>query len=154
MNDKSSAPPILPRRAFIAAGLSAALAGSLVGLGFLGQATLARSETFQFSRGLAFAAGEEARLRAYLASALADERVHVAIVGHTGEAGDLAANLALSEERAALAAAMATEMGVDLARISQAGVGGAAPLPKASEEGDRAHQSRLARVEVSLQVRR
>ncbi|MEO1611379.1 MAG: OmpA family protein [Pseudomonadota bacterium] len=146
--------PVLPRRAFVAAGLSAVLAGSLVGLGWIGGASRIETGVFQFSRGLSFAAGEEDRLRALLARALTDERIHVTILGHTGDAGDAAANLALSEERAALAAAMAAELGVSPERVLARGLGGASPLARESGESDRAYQARLARVEASLQMRR
>ena len=42
----------------------------------------------------------------------------------------------------------------DPAQLTVTGVGGAAPLPKRAGESDRAHQSRLARVDVSVQMRR
>lgn len=144
----------LPRRAFVAAGLSAILAGTATSLAILGGLTETDGDSFQFSRGLSLANGEEDRLRGFLASALADERLHVTILGHTGDAGDAAANLSLSEARAELARAMAADLGFAPGRVTSRGVGGAAPLSKEDGESDRAHQSRLARVEVSLQMRR
>lgn len=146
--------PLLPRRAFLAAGLSAVVAGSAVALGLLGGLSAVDAESFQFSRGTSLANGEEGRLRGFLASALPDERVHVTIVGHSGSTGDAAANLALSEERAAFAKALAEEVGIAPSRITASGVGGGAPLSQDSGESDRSYQSRLARVEVSLQLRR
>ncbi|MEM8803590.1 MAG: OmpA family protein [Pseudomonadota bacterium] len=134
--------------------MSAVLAGSAVALGILGGASQVQTGSFQFSRGLSFANGDEARLRGLLAGAVADERIHVTIVGHTGSAGDDAANLELSEERADLAQTMAVTLGIPASRITARGVGGAAPLAKEDGESDRAYQSRLARVEVSLQMRR
>lgn len=148
------ATPILPRRAFVAAGLSAVLAGSAVSLAIFGGMSKVRASSFQFSRGTSLATGEEARLRGLLAQALADERIHVTVLGHTGDAGDPAANLALSDERAAVVHAMALAAGIEPDRITLKGVGGAAPLPQVDGESDRAYQSRLARVEVALQLRK
>ncbi len=146
--------PVIPRRAFVAAALSALAAGGAVTLGMLGGLSSVQSDVFQFSRGTSFVTGEEARLRGLLAEALPDERVHVTIVGHTGDAGDASANLALSEERAARAVSIAQSLGIPGDRITATGVGGDAPLAQANGESDRAFQSRLARVEISLQVRR
>ncbi|MEM9426959.1 MAG: OmpA family protein [Pseudomonadota bacterium] len=146
--------PLIPRRAFVAAGLSAVLAGAAVSLGVIGGVSGVEASAFQFSRGVSLATGEEARLRGILARALPDERIHVTILGHTGDAGDATANLALSEERAALVQSMAQAAGIPPDRITALGLGGAAPLPKEDGESDRAYQSRLARVEVSLQMRK
>ena len=143
-----------PRRAFLAAGLSALFAGSATTLALLGGMSAVSGDTFRFSRGTSFANGEEARLRGLLASALADERLHVTIVGHTGSAGDDAANLELSNRRATFVAEMAVDMGITPERITARGIGGAAPLAQEDGETDRALQSRLARVEVTLQMRR
>ena len=120
----------------------------------LGNLSSPASEVFQFSRGLALAAGEEARLRGFLADALADERVAVTIVGHTGDAGDTEANQTLSVERAEMVRQVAAGMGIAPARMNAQGVGGAAALPKQDGESARAYQARLARVEVALQMRR
>lgn len=146
--------PALPRRVFVAAGMSAVLAGSAIALSVLGGMSDVEASSFQFSRGVSLSAGEEARLRGLLAEALPDERVHVTIVGHTGDSGDVAANLALSEERAALVQAMALAAGIGTDRMTFQGVGGSAPLPKENGESERSYQSRLARVEVTLQLRR
>jgi len=146
--------PVLPRRVFVTAGLSAVLAGAAVLLAIFGGMSDVETSSFQFSRGVSFAAGEEARLRGLLAQALPDQRVHVTILGHTGDAGDVDANLALSEERATLVQAMALAAGIGPDRVTVQGVGGNAPLPKDNSESDRAYQSRLARVEVSLQLRK
>lgn len=152
MNQRET--PFIPRRAFVAAGLSAVLAGSTVSLAVLGGMSRVEASAFQFSRGTSLATGEEARLRGLLAKALPDARVHVTILGHTGDAGDATANLALSEERAALVQAIAEAAGIGPDRMTAQGVGGAAPLPQENGESDRAYQSRLARVEVSLQMRK
>ncbi|MEO0484506.1 MAG: OmpA family protein [Pseudomonadota bacterium] len=144
----------MPRRVFLAAGLSALVAGSASVLAVLGGFTAVASDSFRFSRGTALASGEEARLRGVLALALPDTRIHVTILGHTGDAGDAAANQALSEDRAAYVAAIAEEMGIEPDRITATGIGGGAPLSQDSGETDRAHQARLARVEVTLQQRR
>lgn len=154
MDVKQQNTPLLPRRAFVAGGLSAVLAGAGVGLALLGGVSQVEASDFQFSRGVTLANGEEERLRGILARALPDERVHVTIVGHSGDVGDAAANLSLSEERAALAQSLALGLGIAADRITARGVGGASPLAQEDGESDRAYQARLARVEVSLQVRR
>lgn len=120
----------------------------------LGLVTAPRTDTFRFSRGTALATGEEARLRGVLAEALGDERIDVIIVGHTGSSGDAEANQDLSAERAEAVVDIARDIGLTRDRISATGVGGGDPLPKEEGEGDRAHQARLARVDVTLQVRR
>lgn len=151
MNERE---PRLPRRLFVAAGLAALLAAGGVSLATLGLATAPMTETFRFSRGASFAAGEEARLRGHLLPAVEDERVAVVIVGHTGTQGDEAANLSLSEERAAAARAIAVDAGIAADRITATGMGGAAPAARAPGLSDRAYETSLARVEVTLQVRR
>lgn len=146
--------PVFPRRAFVAAGLSAVLAGAIVSLGIIGVLNAPHQEVFQFSRGLVFASDEEPRLRGFLARTLTDDRYYVVILGHTGDAGEADANLQLSSDRAALVATMAQELGVPLERVFSQGVGGASPLARNEGESARAYQSRLARVEVTLQMRR
>jgi len=122
--------PVFPGRAYMAAGLSALLAAGAVSLAMLGGMSSVTADTFQFSRGVTFAAGEETRLKGIFAQALPDERVHVTILAHTGSAGEEAANLALSAERAALAQQFALELGIPADRITAQGVGGASPLQK------------------------
>ncbi len=145
---------VFPRRAFIAAALSATIAGTVSGLGVLGALSTPHREQFQFSRGTTFAVGERDRLRGHLARALADARMQVIILGHSGTAGETAANMTLSLARAETAAALARELGITHEQITVTGVGGANPLTKDSDESDRAYQSRLARVDVTLQLRR
>ncbi|MEO0381850.1 MAG: OmpA family protein [Pseudomonadota bacterium] len=154
MKETSQIGPALPRRVFLAAGLSAVFAGSAVALGLLGGLSRVHSETFQFSRGTSLAAGEEARLRALLVSALNDDRIHVTIIAHTGSTGDVAANQDLSDMRAEMGQSIARDMGLATNRITARGVGGGSPAAKQTGESDRAHQSRLARMEVALQMRR
>lgn len=146
--------PVLPRRTFVVAGFSAVTAASFVSLGILGGFSRVQQGVFQFTRGLSFAAGQEARLRGLLSEALLDDRIHVTILGHTSDAGNVAANLQLSEERAALVREMAEDMGIDPDRITSNGIGSSAPLDRVDGESDRAFQLRLARVEVALQMRR
>lgn len=146
--------PPLPRRVFLAAGLAALVAGGAVALGILGQVTAPSSQEFRFARGTSFATGEEDRLRGVLTLAAQDDRITVIITGHSGTTGDADANRALSDERAALVRDIALELGVDASRLTAAGIGGGAPLAQGADEGERAWQARLARVEVSLQVRR
>lgn len=152
MTDDTS--PGLPRR-LVLAGLGAAvLAGGSVALATLGQVTAPGTDSFRFARGTAFAAGEEDRLRAFLLQAARDERIHVVATGHSGTTGDPEANRALSVARADMARAIAVEMGIGPERIASAGVGGAAPFAQPQDVTDRAWQAQLARVDVSLQVRR
>jgi len=124
-----------------------------VGLAQLGGLTQVARASFRFSRGVAFATGEEARLRGFLVPALQDDRLFVTMIGHTSQSGEASANLALSLRRAEGAAQLAQSMGLPAARLNVQGVGGAAPLAKDSDESDRAFQSRLARVDVTLQRR-
>lgn len=112
------------------------------------------AESFQFARSTAFVAGEETRLKGFLTTALKDDRIDVVILGHSGTLGDGAANLELSEARAAAALALAEDLGIATSRLTARGVGGGAPLVQEDGEGDRAYQSRLSRVEVTLQMRR
>ena len=154
MSMNKRATPLMPRRAFFAAGLSAVLAGSAASLAVFGKMSEVQASSFQFSRGTSLVAGEEVRLRGLLSQALPDERIHVTILAHTGDAGDVAANLALSEERAAVVQSMALATGIGQDRITVHSVGGASPLPQEDGESDRAYQSRLARVEVALQLRK
>ena len=154
MDVKQKRQPILPRRAFVAAGLSAILAGSAVSLAIVGGLSETERGVFQFSRGVTFANGSEAQLQELLSRALADERTHITVIGHSGTAGEAQANQQLSDERADVVVAMIAKMGIPSERMTAQGVGGASALPKNEGESERAYQARLARVEVSLQKRR
>ncbi|MEM1233483.1 MAG: OmpA family protein [Pseudomonadota bacterium] len=144
----------MPRRAFVAAGLSALCAGGAVALAMLGAVDAPDTQTFQFSRGATLQPGEEERLNALLAAASLDDRIHVTIIGHSGTAGDGNANEELSLQRANVVVDAAAALGVGRGRLTAIGLGGAQPLAQEDGEGDRAYQARLARVDVSLQVRR
>jgi len=78
----------------------------------------------------------------------------VVIVGHSGMEGESSSNLELSEKRAASAQGIAFEMGIAPERVLAAGVGPGAPLPREAGQPDDVYEARLARVEVTLQVRR
>ncbi|MEM9708733.1 MAG: OmpA family protein [Pseudomonadota bacterium] len=146
--------PRLPRRVFIA-GLTAALvAGGATALATLGGLTTATTESFRFSRGVSLANGEETRLRGFLATATEDDRIAVVILGHTGTQGEATANIALSEERAETIRAIAQSLGIDAGRISTGGAGGGTPLPREDGQTARAHETSLARADVTLQVRK
>lgn len=146
--------PALPRRAVLASVLSAVVAGAAGGLVWLGDRALAQTDTFTFSRGTTFGQGEETRLRGFLSQAALNPRLDVLIVGHTGDQGDEEANLALSQARAELARDVALDLGIAIERLSWSGVGGGAPLAQEDGQTSRAHQSAMARVELSLQVQR
>ncbi|MEO0390705.1 MAG: OmpA family protein [Pseudomonadota bacterium] len=154
MTASDTSTPVFSRRAFIAAALSGGVAAGAAALAGLGWLSAPQSSSFAFSRGTSLGTGEEARLRAFLAPALEDDRLHVTIIGHTGQTGEAAANQALSEARAEAGRTIALALGLAPEQITTAGLGGAAPLSKAAEESDRAFQSRLARIDVSLQPRR
>lgn len=143
--------PRLPRRIILAVILAVAAAGVAVGLVSFRVVTAPETESFRFSRGTAFAAGEAVRLKGFLAPAVQDGRTSVIIVGHSGLQGERAFNLALSEKRAASAQGIALEMGIAPERVSAMGVGRDAPLPRETGQSEDAHEARLARVEVTLQ---
>jgi hypothetical protein len=146
--------PILPRRAILASILSAGLAGAGLMLSIWGGVSRVRHDSFAFFRGEQFAQGEEERLGGLLAQALSDERLFVTIIGHAGTVGDSMMNVKMSSIRAEKVAGIAKEIGIPDSRMKVASVGGAQPLPKKEGESDRAYQSRLARVEIFLQVRK
>lgn len=146
--------PGLPRRAVIGAVLVAASLGAAAALGIAGAALMPAQEDYLFSRGTGFATGEEARLKARLADLAGDDRIVLRITGHSGTQGDEAANLALSEDRAEAARAVALAAGVPVRQIAwSGGVGGGAPLSRDNDVTDRAYQSSLARVTLSWQLR-
>jgi len=147
-------PPVLPRRAIIAAGLAGLTGGSAVALAMLGGVDRPDIAIFQFSRGLSFAGDDEDRLRGFLSKSLTDRRIKISIIGHTGNTGSSDANQLLSDQRAALGARVAENLGIEADRITARGMGGTAPLAKRQDESDRAYQSRLARLEIVLQVAR
>jgi len=146
--------PPSPRRIILAGILAVAAAGVAGGLVSFRAATAPETESFRFSRDSAFAAGEAARLKGFLAPAVQDDRLSVIIVGHSGLQGESAASLALSEKRAASAQGIALEMGIPPERVSATGVGRDAPLPRKAGQSEDAHEAMLARVEVTLQMRR
>lgn len=146
--------PGVPRRAVIGAVLVAAALGGAAALGIAGAALSPAHDDFLFSRGTSFATGEEARLKARISELAADDRITLRITGHSGTQGDEAANLALSEDRAEAARAVALSAGLPVRRIDwSGGVGGGDPLPRESDVTDRAFQSSLARVTLSWQIR-
>jgi outer membrane protein OmpA-like peptidoglycan-associated protein len=150
----SDSEPWPPRRLFLAGGLAAVVAGGATALASLGAAAAPRTETFRFSRGTALAAGEEARLKGFLAPAAQDDRLGVFVLGHSGTQGEAAANLALSERRAAKVEALALAMGISAERVRATGVGANAPLRRSGDQPERAYEAQLARVDVTLRVRR
>jgi outer membrane protein OmpA-like peptidoglycan-associated protein len=65
------------------------------------------------------------------------------IEGHTDNVGDKAANLKLSNARAAAVAAWLTGQGIDAARLSTAGLGDTQPVADNSTEDGRAKNRRV-----------
>jgi outer membrane protein OmpA-like peptidoglycan-associated protein len=142
-----AAAPAVPRRAVIGAGLVALAIGLAAWAGLSGAALAPASTDYQFSRGTQLATGEEARMKADIARAAADDRLHLRVIGHSGTEGDAAANMRLSEDRAEAARGIALAAGLPASRIDWVGgVGGGDPLPRGDDMGDRAYQSGLARV--------
>ena len=146
--------PGLPRRLFLAAGLSAVTVSAAVALGVLGALEVPQTAQFAFSRGTNLASGEEARLRGFIAQALEDNRLEVVVTGHTSGQGDTEANLDLSAARAQMVADIAREMGLPGDRVTANGVGGGDPLARPDGMSDRAYQTLLSRVDVTLKVHR
>jgi outer membrane protein OmpA-like peptidoglycan-associated protein len=146
--------PKPPRRLILASLLAAGIAGVAVLLGGMGYVTAPKTESFRFARSTVFADGEEDQLRRFLLAAVQDDRVKVVIVGHSGTAGDAEANQQLSLSRAVVAEQIAVGLGIPPDNVSAVGLGGAAPLDQADGVGERAWQAQLARVDVTLQVRR
>ncbi|WP_462329032.1 OmpA family protein [Thiohalocapsa halophila] len=66
--------------------------------------------------------------------------------------GDPAANLALSERRAAVVAETLAALGFARDRLAAIGVGAAEPLPRRDAEGELSYQKRLGRASVLLRV--
>ena len=146
--------PMLPRRAFLAATLSAITVGAAGALAWIGGLGAPQTESYRFSRGTNLAEGELARMRGHLARAVQDTRFDVVIVGHTGDQGDGAANLALSTERAEVAAAEARQLGLEDSRLTIIGAGGGSPMARGPDQSERAYQASLARVEITLRPQR
>lgn len=146
--------PKPPRRLILASLLAAGLAGGAVLLGTMGYVTAPATESFRFARSAVFADGEEDQLRRFLLAAVQDDRVKVVVVGHSGTMGDAEANQKLSLSRAEAAGQIAVSLGIAADRLNVVGLGGAAPLTQAEGISDRAWQAQLARVDVTLQVRR
>jgi outer membrane protein OmpA-like peptidoglycan-associated protein len=75
----------------------------------------------------------------------------VVVRGHTGSRGDPASNQELSQERAeAVKRYLIVTHNIDEARLRAVGYGGERPLARVADEGDRAYQYRLPRVELFL----
>ncbi|MEM6306786.1 MAG: OmpA family protein [Pseudomonadota bacterium] len=152
--DQPRRTPLFPRRAIWASVISVLLASGFVVLIILGNLTAPVPHSFQFSRATNLAVGEDQRLRAVLSDVVADDRLWVTVVGHSGTIGDAQANTDLSTARADTVRDLALQLGIRTGQINAIGVGGARPLPQSDGESERAYQSRLARVDVTVQLRR
>lgn len=139
----------VPRRFVLGAVLSGLGVAALAAAGVIGVAAAPTAESFRFARGTSLAPGESERLDAFLNGIAGDPRRQLRIIGHSGTDGPSDANLALSNERAAIAVERARSLGIARERIVfSGGLGGAAPLARLDGESDRGYQSRLARVEI------
>lgn len=140
----------LPRRYLLGAALaSIAVAGSLA-LDIVGRSARIEPLMLQFTRGTTLAAGEAVKVSAFVGSLIAEPRIQFHVQGHTGDVGDADANLALSQQRADLAAKLLQDAGVDPAQIAAVqGIGGTNPLPELGDESTREHQRRMARVTIT-----
>lgn len=143
-------PPMrVPGRVYLGAVLAGIAVAGLVALGLIGAAEAPAQAEFRFTRGVEFAPGEEARLRGHLIELAADPDRFVRIVGHTGVQGDGDANQDLSEQRAAVAASVARDVGVpDERLLTVTGVGGGAPLANDQGLGHREWERSLSRVTI------
>ena len=146
-------PMAVPGRVYFGALVVGVAIAGLVALGVLGADEAPKTTDFRFTRGLELAPGEDARLRGALTALAAQPDRLVRITGHTGQQGDAAANLDLSNERAAFVASIAQAMGLPSDRIlSVAGVGGGDPLPKPNGTTEREWERSLSRVTVTDQA--
>lgn len=122
---------------------------------FIGKANTHQPIVLQYSRSTNLSSGEQERLDAFIGQTIGEERILFHVLGHTGERGDVAANLDLSKKRAAHVADLLQKAGVSDDRISFVdGVGAADPLPALSDETESARQRRMARVVVTVVVKK
>jgi outer membrane protein OmpA-like peptidoglycan-associated protein len=103
--------------------------------------------------GITFATGQatitpasDAVLNDVLAVLTANADWKLRIEGHTDNVGDKAANLKLSNARAAAVASWLTGKGIDAARLSTAGLGDTQPLGENTTEDGRARNRRVVLV--------
>ncbi len=142
-----------PVRGAMGAILAAAITAGSVFLFDLGKIDAPTADDFHFTRGVSFADGEEARLKGYLASIAAEDRVHLRITGHTGTKGDDPANQKLSTQRAQAVEGILSDLGFSASRIDWVGgIAGANPLPRDADQSEREWERGLSRVTVEAFV--
>lgn len=145
----------IPKRYFLGAALAACAVGGALAFGVVGALDAPDSETVRFTRGTSLAPGEDTRIAALAARVVGEPRLKVHVLGHTGEIGDAAANLALSQDRAQAVADRLIQSGIPADRVAGVdGIGGAEPLTRIDGESDREYQRRLARVTIQVFVTR
>lgn len=116
----------------------------------MGQAERPGLYTIDFRRGTQTIPEAKVTLAQIVRDATVREDAAIILTGHSGTLGDAEANQTLSAERARVIEERLTAEGLDDTRIRSFGVGGNEPLERTEEEGDRAYQRRLARVEVTV----
>ncbi len=141
-----AAAPAVPRRAVIGAGLVALAIGLAAWAGLSGAALAPASTDYQFSRGTQLATGEEARMKADIARAAADDRC---ICGSSAIAGPRATQPPTCACPKIAPKPPAASRWRPVCR--PAGSTGSAgrrrrSAPRGDDMGDRAYQSGLARV--------
>lgn len=106
--------------------------------------------TVRFDVGTRLVEADTAGLTA-VADALLDAPTTVAVItGHTGPEGDPAANLSLSEQRAAAVAERLTAAGVPSDRLRIRGAGGAVPPPDIADASAAERAAATKRAEIRL----
>lgn len=148
-------PMLIARRYLIGSILCAVAIGGALALDRIGSAAVREPLTVQFARGTTLAPGEGERLSAFVGAHIAEPRLTVHILGHTGQRGEAAANLALSQERADAVAALLLEAGLEQSQIlSVQGAGAAEPLDAMPGESSGALQRRMSRAVVTPVLRK
>lgn len=139
-----------PLRYILGAVLAAIAVAGALALDVVGRSARIEPLTLQFTRGTTLAAGEAVKVATFAGALIGEPRVMFHVQGHTGDVGDVDANLALSRQRAEMAAKLLQDAGIDAERIAAAqGVGGTDPLPELEDESSREHQRRMARVTIT-----
>jgi outer membrane protein OmpA-like peptidoglycan-associated protein len=119
-------------------------------LDHIGREQQPRHYTIHFSSGLNMESGAESAID-LVAVRMRENPGYAALVkGHTGTRGDPAVNHDLSRDRAKMVEEELTQKGIDPDRIETFALGGAEPLERQPDEGDRSYARRLRRVEITL----
>jgi outer membrane protein OmpA-like peptidoglycan-associated protein len=108
------------------------------------------SFTVKFDIGTTLEDSAEAAIDAAVSRLASDPNAVVVVTGHTGTAGDLQANQALSESRAEAVADRLRSNGVNEDRIITLGAAGQLPSPREDGMGDAAYERSLPRAVITI----